>query len=147
MNYILYSLLIASIFRIVVYFAYGTETFWQEPWVDHVFWGIIGGGVLLLPALIYLAGQRAVKAAGTSLLLVWVSALTAVIFHIINGNVDFVLWLAMTSGGVIGAYFGTTIGLRIAGSKLRLYFVFVVAAAIIVIGFNVYAMTFGNSNI
>ena len=48
MIYLLFSLLIAIGFKIVVYFAYGPETFWHEPWVNHVFWGIIGGGVLLL---------------------------------------------------------------------------------------------------
>lgn len=48
MIYILFTLVLAIVFKIVVYFAYGTETFWQEPWVNHVFWGIIGSGVLLL---------------------------------------------------------------------------------------------------
>lgn len=48
MIYLLLSLSIAIGFKIVVYFAYGPETFWHEPWVNHVFWGIIGGGVLLL---------------------------------------------------------------------------------------------------
>ncbi len=48
MIYLLFSLMMAITFHIVVYFAYGTETFWQEPWVDHIFWGIIGSGVLLL---------------------------------------------------------------------------------------------------
>ena len=46
--YLLCSLMMAITFHIVVYFAYGTETFWQEPWVNHVFWGIISSGVLLL---------------------------------------------------------------------------------------------------
>ena len=48
MSYLLSSLLVAILFQIVVYFAYGTEAFWREPWVTHIFWGIIGGGVLLL---------------------------------------------------------------------------------------------------
>jgi len=103
----------------------------------------IGGGVVLLPALIYLVGQRAVKAAGTSLFLVWAASAVAVIQCIRNGNIDYYLWPAMCVGGMIGASVGTRVGLKTADAKLRLYFVYVVIAAIVLILYKVFQMTFG----
>ena len=103
----------------------------------------IGGGVILLPALIYLVGQRTIKATGTSLLLVWISSLVAVIFNAKNGNISLLLWIALTTGGLTGTFLGTKIGLKAAGSKLRLYFVYVIVAAILLVGFKVFQLTFG----
>ncbi len=93
----------------------------------------IGGGVILLPSLIYLVGQRAAKATGTSLLLVWISSVLAVAFHITHGNIHLNLWLALTAGGLLGTALGTKIGLKINGPRLRLYFVYVILAAIALI--------------
>lgn len=103
----------------------------------------IGGGVVLLPALIYLVGLKEVKAAGTSLILVWMASVMAVVLNAKDGNIDLYLLLVMIVGGVTGAYFGTHVGLRLAGAKLRFYFVFVVVAAIVLIGYKVAVMTFG----
>lgn len=102
----------------------------------------IGGGVVLLPALIYLVGQRTSKAAGTSLMLVCCSSLTAVIANIINQNIDWFLWLALVSGGLTGTFIGTKIGLKVAGSKLRLYFVYVVLTAIVMVGYKIVQLIF-----
>jgi len=108
--------------------------------------GLMGiGGVIMLPALVYLAGQRTVKAAGTSLVLVWVSSLTAVILNTKDGNIDMCLLLTLITGGVAGAYFGTHVGLKITGPKLRFYFIFVVIAAICGIGYKLALMTLGGA--
>ena len=40
----------------------------------------IGGGIVLMPILVYLVGQDGKEAAGTSLLLVWISAAVGVVF-------------------------------------------------------------------
>ena len=96
-----------------------------------------------MPALIYLAGQRTVKAAGTSLLVVWVSAATAVYLKAGNHSINYYLLIPMIIGGVTGTYFGTKLGLKLPGAKLRLYFIWVVVAAILMIGWEIYTMTFG----
>ncbi|PIE35589.1 hypothetical protein CSA56_03665 [candidate division KSB3 bacterium] len=101
----------------------------------------IGGGVILLPALIYLVGQPTAKAAGTSLLLVWISSLMGVYLNAINGNIDVALWLSMVLGGLIGTLWGTKIGLKVDGLNLRLYFVYVILAAIAMIAFKLFQVT------
>ena len=102
----------------------------------------IGGGVVLLPALIYLVGQRMSKAAGTSLMLVWCSSLIAVIANVINQNIDGFLWITLVSGGLTGTFIGTKIGLKLAGPKLRLYFVYVVLASVVMVGYQIVKLIF-----
>ena len=102
----------------------------------------IGGGVVLLPALIYLVGQRTSKAAGTSLVLVLISSLVAVMRKCAGGDIDIKLLLALLIGGIIGTFLGTKIGLKLSGPKIRLYFVYVVMAAVIMVGAKLYLLTF-----
>lgn len=102
----------------------------------------IGGGVVLLPALIYLVGLRTAKAAGTSLMLVWISSFLAVITNIINHNIDWALWIVLVAGGLVGTFLGTKIGLRVVGPKLRLYFVYVVLVAILLVSYKIVGMLF-----
>ncbi|PID57354.1 hypothetical protein CSB45_07465 [candidate division KSB3 bacterium] len=101
----------------------------------------IGGGVVLLPVLIYLIGQPTAKAAGTSLLLVWISAMMGVYINARLGNIQLMLLAAMVAGGVIGTSAGTHIGLKADESKLRLYFVYVILAAAVMIGMKLAHMT------
>ncbi len=89
----------------------------------------VGGGVVLLPALNYLVGQRAVKAAGTSLLIVWLSTILAFAIHLWQQHIDFPLAAILTVLGVAGTYYGTELGLKLHGPRLRLYFVAIVIAA------------------
>jgi len=103
----------------------------------------IGGGVMLLPALVYLIGQRAIKAAGTSLLLVWISSLVGGCGHLLKGNILWGLLIVMIIGGITGTWIGTHIGLRLRDHKLRFYFVFVVLAAVFMIGRELWKITFG----
>lgn len=103
----------------------------------------VGGGVIMLPALIYLIGQRTVKAAGTSLLLVWVSSAIGATGHIIMGNIKPLLLVGMLICGIIGTNLGTYTGLRLPGPRIRFYFVYVVVLAIIMLAFKLYIITFG----
>ena len=100
----------------------------------------VGGGVLWLPALFYLVGQRTVAAAGTSLLLVWLSSLLASVLTIVHGNVCWPLCLVMLAGGMAGTWYGTHLGLRIAGARLRFYFIYVVLGAMAMVGYEVAVM-------
>ncbi|MGD9110220.1 MAG: sulfite exporter TauE/SafE family protein [Phycisphaerales bacterium] len=102
----------------------------------------VGGGVIILPALVYLVGQRTVKAAGTSLLLVWISSLFGVVMHATEGNVNLYLLGTMLVGGLLGTNFGTIVGLKLAGVKIRYYFIWVVILAVIMIGMKIGILTF-----
>jgi uncharacterized membrane protein YfcA len=102
-----------------------------------------GGGVLWLRLLIYVVGQRSVKAAGTSLILVWIVSLFAVLLNYKYDNIDFALLGIMLIGGIGGTHVGTRIGLNSSGPKLRLYFIYVLIIAIILISCKVIQMTFG----
>ena len=102
----------------------------------------IGGGVLLLPALIYLVGQLASRAAGTSLLLVLISSSLAMFIHTKNGNLNFYLWGIMIVGGLVGTNFGTIAGLKLKDAKIRSYFPYVVLTAVIAVGIKLYKITF-----
>jgi len=102
----------------------------------------VGGGIIMLPALIYFIGQRTVKAAGTSLLLVWISSAISATGHISAGNIDWPLLGCMLIGGIIGTNFGTITGLKLSGHRIRSYFVYVVVLAVLMVGFKLFEVTF-----
>ena len=102
----------------------------------------VGGGVVLLPALVYLVGQRTSKAVGTSLLLVWISSLIAVIKKGAAGDVSVPLFIALLAGGIIGTFLGTNIGLKLAGPKIRLYFVCIIVVAAGLVAYKLSILTF-----
>ncbi len=81
----------------------------------------IGGGFLLVPALIYMLRVSTSVVIGTSSLQTLITMLMTVIFHAIsNASVDVVLALLLMIGGVIGAQFGARTSLALKGEELRL---------------------------
>ena len=89
----------------------------------------IGGGFLLVPALIYLLRVSTTVVIGTSSLQTLITMLMTVVFHALtNGSVDVVLALLLMIGGVIGAQFGARTSLAMKGEELRLLLGLVVLA-------------------
>ena len=85
-----------------------------------VFLGI-GGGFILVPAMIYLLGMPARVVIGTSLVMVLaVSAATTMIHAMTTQAVDIVLAALLLFGGVVGAQYGALLTLRIKPDLLRL---------------------------
>ena len=81
----------------------------------------IGGGFLLVPALIYLLRVPTGVVVGTSMLLTLVTMAAATVLHAATNHlVDAVLALILMIGGVIGAQFGARAGQKIRGEQLRL---------------------------
>ncbi len=81
----------------------------------------IGGGFLLIPALIYLMRVPTSVSVATSLFLTLCTMLIATVLHAIeNRTVDIVLALSLMVGGVIGAQFGARAGQAIRAEQLRL---------------------------
>ncbi len=102
----------------------------------------VGGGILMLPVLIYIVGQHPKKAAGTSLLVVWIASLIGTVHKGYLGHIAITLWMAMIIGGIAGVWLGTRIGLGISGPKLRVSFVYVVIGAVLLVGYQIYTLTF-----
>jgi uncharacterized protein len=92
----------------------------------------IGGGVVIVPALIYLAGFRQHLATGTSLaILLPPVGIAAVVEYYRHGNVNLYAALVIAVTVTIGGWFGAVLANRLAGPYLRLAFgVFVVTLGI-----------------
>ncbi|HSI42410.1 MAG TPA: sulfite exporter TauE/SafE family protein [Xanthobacteraceae bacterium] len=81
----------------------------------------IGGGFMLVPALIYLLRVPTLLSVGTSLLLTLVTMVAAVLMHaVLNHTVDAVLGLVLMVGGTIGSQFGARAGQSMRAEHLRL---------------------------
>ena len=96
-------------------------------WTIGLFIGIlgammgIGGGFILVPALIYLLRVPTGIVVGTSMVVTLVTMLAATVMHsATNRSVDVVLALTLMIGGVIGAQFGARAGMTIRSERLRL---------------------------
>ncbi len=81
----------------------------------------VGGGFIMLPALIYLLSMPTNVVVGTSLLQISiVMAFTTMLHAVENKTVDAILALLLLLGGVIGAQVGAALGARLRGEQLRL---------------------------
>jgi uncharacterized membrane protein YfcA len=81
----------------------------------------IGGGFILVPAMIYLFGMAARVVVGTSLVMILaVSAVTTMVHAATTQAVDIVLAGLLLIGGVIGAQYGAALATRLKPDLLRL---------------------------
>jgi len=80
----------------------------------------VGGGFVMVPAMIYLLRVPTNVVVGTSLFqIMFVTAVTTVLQATQNQTVDALLALLLMSGGVIGAQLGVRAGQRLKGEQLR----------------------------
>jgi uncharacterized protein len=80
----------------------------------------IGGGFILIPAMIYLLGMAARVVIGTSLVMILaVSAATTMVHALTTRSVDIVLAALLLVGGVIGAQYGALLATRAKPDLLR----------------------------
>ncbi len=81
----------------------------------------VGGGFIMVPAMIYLLGMPARVVVGTSLaMMLAVSAATTFIHSVTTQSVDIVLAGLLLLGGVFGAQYGAVLATRIKPDLLRL---------------------------
>jgi len=87
----------------------------------------VGGGFMLVPAMIYLLGMPTGVVIGTSLFqVIFVQAYVTYLQAIQNHTVDLLLALILTLGGVVGAQYGGRWGARLPAEQLRLLMALVV---------------------
>jgi len=100
----------------------------------------VGGGFLMVPAMIYLLGMPTAVVVGTSLLqIACVTAVTTFLHAVNNYTVDVVLALSLIVGGVIGAQLGTSVGAWLRGDQLRVLLALLVLAVCVKIGYDMIA--------
>ena len=81
----------------------------------------VGGGFIMVPAMIYLLGMPTKVVIGTSLFqIIFVTAFTTFMHALTNQSVDMMLALLLILGGVIGAQFGAILALRLKAEQLRI---------------------------
>ncbi len=81
----------------------------------------VGGGFIMVPAMIYLLGMPTKVVIGTSLFqIIFVTAFTTVMHAVTSQTVDMMLALILILGGVIGAQIGARVGVRLKAEQLRI---------------------------
>ncbi|MGB1236452.1 MAG: sulfite exporter TauE/SafE family protein [Planktomarina sp.] len=89
----------------------------------------VGGGFIMVPAMIYLLGMPTKVVVGTSLFqIIFVTAFTTMLHATTNFTVDMVLAVLLLVGGVIGAQIGTVIGAKLQAEQLRVLLALIVIA-------------------
>jgi uncharacterized protein len=97
----------------------------------------VGGGFIMVPAMIYLLGMPTKVVIGTSLFqIIFVTAFTTVMHAVTSQTVDMLLALLLILGGVIGAQIGTRVGVKLKAEQLRILLSLLVLAVSIRIAFD-----------
>ena len=87
----------------------------------------VGGGFIMIPAMVYILGMSTNVVVGTSLFqIIFVTANSTFFQSYLNQTVDIVLATLMIVGGVIGAQIGARLGTRIRAEYLRGALAFIV---------------------
>jgi uncharacterized membrane protein YfcA len=94
----------------------------------------VGGGFIMVPAMIYLIGMRTTVAIGTSLLQITVVSAVVTLLHAITTHtVDALLALILAIGGAIGAQIGVRLSSKLRGEELR----FLLAVVVLSVGIEI----------
>lgn len=89
----------------------------------------VGGGFIMVPAMIYLLGMPTKVVIGTSLFqIAFVSAFTTLMHAVSSNTVDIMLAVLLIVGGVVGAQIGTQLGSRLRAEQLRILLALLVLA-------------------
>ncbi|MDA0782863.1 MAG: sulfite exporter TauE/SafE family protein [Rickettsiales bacterium] len=92
----------------------------------------IGGGFVMIPAMIYILGMPTSVVIGTSLfIIVFITANVTILQSVTTHTVDVVLAMLMLTSSVIGAQFGTRVGLKMPAEQLRAILAMMVLAVVI----------------
>jgi len=89
----------------------------------------VGGGFVIVPAMIYLIGMPTAVVVGTSLFqIMFVSANVTFLQAVTNQTVDAVLATLLLVGGTVGAQVGTRLGAKLRGEQIRVLLALMVLA-------------------
>ncbi len=89
----------------------------------------VGGGFIMVPAMIYLLGMPTKVVVGTSLFqIIFVTAFTTLMHALNHHSVDILLAMVLIIGGVIGAQIGARVGIKLKAEQLRILLALLVLA-------------------
>lgn len=97
----------------------------------------IGGGFLIVPALVASTAMPIYRAIGTSLIAVAAFGLTTAANYALSGLLDWPLAASFIGGGIIGSMLGASAARKLSGSKGRLNTVFAMLI-VLVAGYMLY---------
>ena len=99
----------------------------------------VGGGFIMVPALIYLLKVPTNVVIGTSLFqIVFTAAYTTIVHATTNPTVDVVLAFLLMIGGVAGAQYGAKAGQKLRGEQLRALLALLVVAVALRLAFDLF---------
>jgi uncharacterized membrane protein YfcA len=99
----------------------------------------VGGGFIMVPALIYLLKVPTNVVVGTSLFhIVCTAAYTTIVHATANQTVDVILALLLMIGGVAGAQYGAQAGAKLRGEQLRALLAMLVLAVALRLAFDLF---------
>jgi uncharacterized membrane protein YfcA len=100
----------------------------------------VGGGFIIVPAMIYLLGMPTSVVVGTSLFqIIFVTSNVTFLQAYQNQTVDMVLAVMLLVGGVVGAQFGARIGAKLRGEQLRGLLALMVLAVAVKLAYDLIA--------
>ncbi|MBI1621034.1 sulfite exporter TauE/SafE family protein [Aquamicrobium zhengzhouense] len=99
----------------------------------------VGGGFIMIPALIYLLKVPTNVVVGTSLYqIIFTAAYTTIVHSTANQTVDIVLAFLLMVGGVAGAQYGARAGQKLRGEQLRALLALLVLAVALRLAFDLF---------
>ncbi len=109
--------------------AYGM-TGWLKVIVSGLLVGIltgffgVGGGFVIVPALVVVLGMPMHLAVGTSLLIIAINSVAGLLAHLQYGGIDVTTTLLFAIGGLLGALAGTSLAGKVREARLRQIFAY-----------------------
>ena len=101
----------------------------------------VGGGFIMVPAMIYILNMPTNVVIGTSLFqIIFVTALTTILHAAANQTVDIILGVLLLLGGVFGAQIGARLGVYLKGEQLRALLALIVLAVCARVVYGLVAM-------
>ncbi len=101
----------------------------------------VGGGFIMVPAMIYILGMPTKVVVGTSLFqIIFVAAFSTMMHATESQTVDVVLAVSLLTSGVVGAQIGTKLGLKMKAEQLRILLAIMVLAMCIKIALGLLLM-------
>ena len=87
----------------------------------------VGGGFIMVPAMIYVIGMPTIVAVGTDLFQIVITTANVTFQQAItNHNVDLLLAMVLLVGSTIGAQFGARVGRLLRGEQIRILLAIIV---------------------
>jgi uncharacterized membrane protein YfcA len=94
----------------------------------------VGGGFVIVPALVLLLGLPLTVAVGPSLLVITLSSAAALAAHLASGSIDWAVALIFTAGAIAGALAGRRVGGHVQPRRLgRLFALLLIAVAVLLV--------------